>query len=467
MDKRSVVNPASSKSSGSIPAEKLRGGYYTPELVSEWLCAWAIQTSRDRVLEPGCGDGVFLAAAASRLLQLGARKQDVARQLAGVEIAPTESKKARSRTQSVSGRTDVHTVTTDDFFRWIERRRPVDFDCVVGNPPFIRYQNFPEPSRSRAMSLMESEGLRRNKLTNIWVPFVVGATSCLRKGGRLAMVLPAEMLQVTYAAQLRSYLADRFATIEIFACNHMIFDRAEQEVVLFLADGRLGQTSESNACRIALSETPNLDKLLAAVPGDGIKKKQKKVVHDGEKWLKYFLSPREITFMRSLRQSTVVVPLRHHASIDVGVVTGKNEFFVVSQEEVDEFDLKDYVVPLVGRSAQLPGSVLRTVDWKKMAKAGQKVFLLALLPNGNGSLNKGVKRYIQSGERKGLHTGYKCRIRDPWYRVPSVWTPECFFFRQIYDFPRVVLNQAGATSTDTIHRMRCNGSTRRLVENAL
>ena len=33
-------------------------------------------------------------------------------------------------------------------------------------------------------------------------------------------------------------------------------------------------------------------------------------------------------------------------------------------------------------------------------------------------------------------------------------TADGFAFRQIYDFPRMVLNDSGATSTDTIHRMR-------------
>jgi hypothetical protein len=45
----------------------------------------------------------------------------------------------------------------------------------------------------------------------------------------------------------------------------------------------------------------------------------------------------------------------------------------------------------------------------------------------------------------------------PWYAVPSIWTPHGFLFRQIYDFPRMVLNKAGATSTDTIHRITCKG----------
>lgn len=49
----------------------------------------------------------------------------------------------------------------------------------------------------------------------------------------------------------------------------------------------------------------------------------------------------------------------------------------------------------------------------------------------------------------------KCSIRKPWYAVPSIWVPDGFAFRQIYDFPRLVVNNAAATSTDTIHRLTC------------
>ena len=40
-----------------------------------------------------------------------------------------------------------------------------------------------------------------------------------------------------------------------------------------------------------------------------------------------------------------------------------------------------------------------------------------------------------------------------------------FFFRQIYDFPRVIVNGSSATSTDTIHRMRYRGDSRILAGN--
>jgi len=42
-------------------ADKLRGGFYTPETIAEFVLSWGINGSSDfDILEPSCGDGVFL-----------------------------------------------------------------------------------------------------------------------------------------------------------------------------------------------------------------------------------------------------------------------------------------------------------------------------------------------------------------------------------------------------------------------
>lgn len=43
--------------------QKLRGGYYTPPLITRFLADWAVQSTSDRVLEPSAGDGAFVSAA--------------------------------------------------------------------------------------------------------------------------------------------------------------------------------------------------------------------------------------------------------------------------------------------------------------------------------------------------------------------------------------------------------------------
>lgn len=460
---RSRTTSSSSSAAGKAPRgrfadldkDKLRGGYYTSPKLAEWLCGWAIQSAEDFVLEPSCGDGAFLEAATDRFRSLGMTATKIGRQLTGIEIIPAEAQSALDRLRPTLGKTSEKVVCNSDFFSWWQGSDQPAFDAIIGNPPFIRYQSFPEPHRSIAMDIMGDQGLKPNRLTNIWVPFVVAATASLKPGGRLALVLPAEILQVTYAAQLRSFLTDRFARIDVVACNELFFDKAEQEVVLLLADGALAKASVANDCRVSLTEAKTVADIMETGPTVLIERSEAKTIrHDSEKWLKYFLDNRQISFMRALRDAAATTSMSTHASIDVGVVTGKNEFFVLSADQVADLGLDGYTTPLVSRSVQLKGSQLGKADWRSLAAAGNRVHLLNISPAQASKLSPKLRRYIAEGERKEFHKGYKCSIREPWYLVPSVWVPDGFAFRQIYDFPRMVLNDSGATSTDTIHRMR-------------
>src|SRR4051794_29863217 len=71
---------------------KSMGAYYTDAAVADFLVGWAVRSPRDLVLDPSCGDGVFLAAASNRLKSLGG---DVAAQVHGVEINPAACERTR------------------------------------------------------------------------------------------------------------------------------------------------------------------------------------------------------------------------------------------------------------------------------------------------------------------------------------------------------------------------------------
>ncbi len=45
--------------SGNLSEQKLRGGYYTPQEITNFLCKWAIDRDSMKILEPSCGDGNF------------------------------------------------------------------------------------------------------------------------------------------------------------------------------------------------------------------------------------------------------------------------------------------------------------------------------------------------------------------------------------------------------------------------
>ncbi|PWS35982.1 SAM-dependent methyltransferase [Falsiroseomonas bella] len=442
----------------ALSADKLRGGYYTPEDVAAWMCRWAVRAAYESVLEPSCGDGAFLCSAARRLIELGATSTHAAEQVQGVELLPAEADTARRRLSATTGQESRAAVATADFFEWWTRHGGRRFSAVVGNPPFIRYQSFPEPARSRAMAIMQGLGLRPNKLTNIWVPFVVAAAELLEPGGRMALVVPAELLQVTYAAQLRAFLTERFAHLDVVACNELFFDGAEQEVVLLLAEGALPNRVAGNVCRVAVTEAETVAGLLQAEPSSLLARAENKDVRgDREKWLKYFLTSLEIGLMRELRAHPRIVEFGALAEVDVGIVTGANEFFVLRGSEVATRGLGGLTHPLVSKSAHLRGALLSGDEWEALAGRDERVHLVNIRAGARGRIPASAAAYVAEGEGKGVHEGYKCSIRTPWYHVPALWNPDAFLFRQIHDFPRLVLNGASAASTDTIHRVRSRG----------
>lgn len=429
--------------------QKLRGGYYTPTSIALAISNWAVRSPNSSVMEPSFGDGEFIKAIVSTKMELGATISEIRKTTFGTEIDATEFKKIFSfLNASLSSVFDK--LDNSDFFTWFQSNER-QFDTVVGNPPFVRYQNFPEPSRSLAISLSKERGVLLNKLTNIWVPFLVLSVALLKDNGRLGMVIPAEVLQVSYAGPLRKYLIDSFSSITIVTCNELLFENAEQEVVIILADGK---NSGSNLLgNIEMVQTENKAELIDSIRTLKKTTNTKNVLHSTEKWTKYFLDRDEIDFMRSMKNDGRVVPFSEYFEVDVGVVTGKNDFFIINKKIAEGYDLLEYVRPAIGRSSQIKDEVLTTTDWLMHWKAGESVGLLdfSIL---NGSIPKNVSQYLNTGLLRDVEKGYKCSIRKEWYKVPSIWIPDFFMFRQIHDFPHLVLNKAGAISTDTIHRVR-------------
>lgn len=415
---------------------KLRGGYYTPAPIAAFLAEWAVRDQDSHVLEPSAGDGEIVVAAARHLGSGGC--------ITAVELYTDEAEKAAVRGGPCA------TVINGDFFAWFRDNRPERaFSAVLGNPPFIRYQDFPEQHRQTAFALMQEEGLHPSRLTNAWLPFVTLATRALRPGGRLALVLPAELLQVTYAAELREYLARKYSHLTVVTFRRLVFDGIQEEIVLLL-----GVRQDSLAAQMSFIELNGIDdlRLDRVNAADPVKVD---LDHAREKWTQYYLSPAELALIRQLEEPDVFGRLGELAHVDVGIVTGRNEFFVLTQEEASRHDVIRWCVPLVGRSAQIPALVLRQEDWRRLVADNGKCFLLQLGDTGRAALPAAALAYVTSGERAGFHEGYKCRARLPrWWNVPSVWVPDAFLLRQIHDGPRIIQNRAVATCTDTIHRVR-------------
>jgi len=219
--------------------QKLRGGYYTPPDLAAFLSRWVKEIGPKRVLEPSCGDGVFFDAFAK---VQGFKKASIV----GFELDAEEAAKAHARARDLG--LAAAEIRPEDFLQWaIDHLDDVktQFDAVVGNPPFVRYQYLPEPFQHRAEQIFSELKLPFTKHTNAWVPFILASMALLRPGGRLAMVVPAEIIHVTHAQSLRSYLGSECRRLVIVDPEEIWFDGTLQGAVILLAEKKQSQADTS------------------------------------------------------------------------------------------------------------------------------------------------------------------------------------------------------------------------------
>ncbi|KUH34520.1 hypothetical protein APY94_01495 [Thermococcus celericrescens] len=395
-------------------------------------------------------------------MELGALPEDVSKQVYGIEIDSEILEKTKKLL--LAEFSFVPTLINADFFdlepprgqqtlnNLLTAPRIPKVDVVVGNPPYIRYQSFLGKTREKALRTALEEGVKLPELTASWVPFVIHAEKFLKKDGRLAMVLPSKLLHVGYAKPFRKWLLKKFSNITIISFERRVFPSILEDTVLLLA-------SKSGPYGVRFIEVTDKREL----SGLDLESSNFLLTHPNpdEKWTKYML-PQSLggslaEVLNKVRERAI--PLGEMGIVTIGVVTGSNEFFTLTEEEANSWGIeKEYLIPLISRAEQIPGVEVTNSDWELIKKLGQKCYLLYVTKPWD-ELGSGVREYLtKKGEELNVRSRYKVRIRKTWYTVPGVRSPDLFMSYMSHEVPKmasneIVVNERKATSTNTIHQI--------------
>lgn len=456
--------------------DKLRGGFYTPDVIASMLTKWVLDDKALRVLEPGCGDGAFLRSIYENIKNLHYQRKIT---IDAVEIIHAEAEKSKQIASELINLGGKVTVLETDFFEWIINKPDSEtWDAILGNPPYIRYQYFDKKQRDFAENIFKEANVPFTKRTNAWVPFVIASIMHLSPGGRLAMVLPAEILHVLHADGLRRLLEQEMDVVEIVDVRELAFVDALQGIVLLRAIKKknraftpLQSYSKYGARQLTLKETDKqqfqtepatfyihrLNNLGALQDLDEINHNNHKLhVLPYGKWTRWLLELDELSLLNKIEQEKWASPFVNIASVDIGIVTGANKYFVVDLKTAEKFDLLPFSSPMLARSEFIDGIVYNNEDQKENELSGKAVLFVEFPDKPKADLPPKVLKYIELGEEQELHKRYKCRIREPWYVVPYIWISKVSLLKRCHDFPRLVLNEARALSTDTAYRIVMN-----------
>jgi tRNA1(Val) A37 N6-methylase TrmN6 len=437
---------------------KARGAFFTPPVLANFLAQWAIHGNRAaRVLDPTCGEGVFLLAAARELHKLGAADECLADQVHGVDLH--EDSLAETSALLEAEGLDAHVVAADFFglappgelFSSIG-----SFDAVVGNPPFVRYQqHIGEPRRISAKAALR-QGVRLSGLASSWAALLIHSGAFLAPEGRLAMVMPAELLTVGYAEPVRQWLRRRFAAVKlVFFERHQFLDALEN-VVLLLTQGTGGCDAFS------LYYVEDGEDLNRIQPFD----EYAVTLSDKGKWTDLMLTIPERQGFKAITRDHFV-GLETYGTPELGTVTGANSFFTFNEET----RLKYHMVPDLHAiktcppgTRHLPGLSFTPRHWDDLRDAGEAVWMLYPNPKDNSAA---LGRYLEVGRASGVPDAYKCQVRSPWWRPPVVSTPDLFFTYMSHRYPRLISNTAGVTFVNSMHGVRLVKDAPRIARQAL
>ena len=426
-------------------SNKRNGAYYTPEGVVAMLVQAAVHSPDDRLLDPACGDGRFLARH---------------RNSVGVERDGHAASIARQRTSEAQ----IH---NDDFFTWARdaKRLGERFDCVVGNPPFIRYQTFNGGARRTALASCADLGVKFSSLTASWAPFLVVAASLLRAGGRMAFVVPAAIGHAPYAGPLLEYLVGHFRKVHVVAIRQKLFPRLSEDCWLLFADG-FGCTTTKIG--FAAVETLNTKEPMPS-PAN-----QVDVVEWRNAWRRrlrpYLLgSQARATYLAAAAAADSPTPsqatewprhaparLHDLASVELGYVSGANGFFHLTPSNAARTGIPArFLQPTVRSARALPPEEL-TIDTVGRWRHNDDPMLLLRIPKTKHVPAK-VQGYLDGAAGQEAREAYKCRHRKPWYSVPDVRVPDFFLTYMAGQAANLVGNAARTSCTNALHgvRVRC------------
>jgi hypothetical protein len=301
--------------------------------------------------------------------------------------------------------------------------------------------------RERGRTIAARHGVHLTRLASSWAPLLIHASDFVSPGGRLAQVLPAELIHAQYARDVLGYLCRSFERVVVAAFDEHIFTGAQEEVVLLFASGR----GTGCAPGVETLSFTNLDSF--KVP------QERGAVLDPDhehKLLVGLVEPDAIRVYDELRASDRTRRLGALASVDIGAVTGANAFFVRAAEDVRHLP-PEILKPAVSKAAHVAGARFGRHDLDAMDQSGTPARMVVIDADSPHVAGQAVQALVDQGEREGISQRYKCRIRSPWWSLPAAQVsnpPSLFLTYMSSEMARLIINDVGALNTNTLHGVR-------------
>lgn len=472
------------------PQESRRklGQFRTPISISDLMAEWLITDGAETVLDSGMG-ACALSGAVYRKKQQEDGQTDLS-DIYGIDLNELALVMgATALTLSDNG--DSHNLQTGDFLNVEVTDIDDTIDAVISNPPYSRHHALSEEYKAQVNKQAETElGREVSALSPMYAYFYYHAGQFLSSGGRMSFITPSEFLETNYGTSLKQFLVEEFDITAL-----VLFDRDDDSKFdEALTTSLVSFLEYNNSCSdnlthfIRVDENPSNDELRAAREGEVegetdwgfVNTIRQEYLIPEDKWTGLF-NPADI-------DTSGLTPLSALATVNRGIATGKNSYFCLTQNEVNEWNIdKQSLSKIVRNSRSVPGYNYTHEDWKSEQDNGHEVWLLyyleeldidnpnQVLPNesvenktlyaytvadANGADTdlSGLVKYLKHGMSDDVeaHDGYLARNRSPWYVVDRRDSPPILVTYMSRNGTRFIRNETNARNLSNLHGIYMN-----------
>jgi len=379
---------------------KSLGQFFTPFPIAQFMAKWITSNPQcNTILDPAVGLGVFFRAIL--------KEADVTSyQLIGYDVDPQVLKKAKILFQGYED--SIRLINRDYMFNdWNNR-----YDGIICNPPYKRFQNY--KNRNEILAEFQSRlGLALSGLTNLHTLFLLKSVNQLSENGRAAYILPSEFLNADYGVFIKRNLITHKSLkyVIVFDFTENLFDNVITTSCILLFDNSADIKAVEFIAVKSLDDLAYLESQFPLYPN--IKTSGKAVLYEdldeNIKWRAYYQKQNGSKYKN-------LVPLSTYGKIVRGIATGDNDYFTFNEQKKREFEIEDkYLLPCLTKANQASSYFFTKEDFEKLRVAGKNVYLL----NITDVTSSAVRRYIQLGEKLGVHKKYLTSHRTPWYSIES------------------------------------------------
>jgi len=339
-------------------------------------------------LDPAIGTGSFFSA----LLQSFSENQ--VQQAAGIEIDPLFARTARELWAGVGLQ-----VIEGDFTR--QPPKPI-YNLVLTNPPYVRHHHMPSSEKERLKArLAQSLQLDISGLAGLYCYFLLLAHEWMEKQGLGIWLIPSEFMDVNYGVTIRRYLTDRVTLLHIhrFCPTDVQFSDAlvSSAVVVF----RNAPPLAGHHTKFSFAGSIEAPRTEALVSLDTLRRSRK--------WTRF---PESTT-----AHEKAELTLGDIFSIKRGLATGSNEYFILDEDRVREWQ-----IPRQALKPILPGPRYITTDVVDARPDGTPDLALRLFLLDSSEPEERIQarwprfhEYLQTGRAQKIADSYLASHRAPWY----------------------------------------------------